>query len=68
MEIKTKYNIGDTVYIIDGSRIKRAVIEDIWIAAIEGYMKISYRFKLYPMKSEAECFATKEELINHLKQ
>ena len=68
MEIKTKYNIGDTVYIIDGSRIKRAVIEDIWIAAIEGYTKISYRFKLYPMKPEAECFATKEELINHLKQ
>lgn len=68
MEIKTKYNIGDTVYIIDGCSIKRAAIEEIRMVAIEGYMKITYLFKLYPMKPEAECFATKEELINHLKQ
>lgn len=67
MEFKTKYSIGDTVYILDGYKIHKtniaAVLYEKHGTAPES---IIYKFHIYPMRKERECFATKEELIKSL--
>lgn len=67
MEIKTKYNIGDAVYILDGYKIQRVNILGIKIEQHGKAMtSIIYTFSIFPMKKESECFETKESLINFL--
>lgn len=66
MEIKTKFNIGDAVYILDGYKIQRANIAGIEIDVLGEHKTITYRFPVFPMRKEKECFITKEELIKHL--
>lgn len=67
MEIKTKYNIGDSVYILDGYKIVRANIACIKFEQ-HGDAKpcTTYWFPVHPMRREGECFSTKEELIKFL--
>lgn len=67
MEIKTKYNIGDAVYILDGYKIVRVNISCIKFEQ-HGMAKpcITYHFPIFPMRKELECFKTKEELIKFL--
>lgn len=66
MELKTKFNIGDSVYILDGYKIQRANIVGIGIDIIGEHKTITYRFPVFPMRKEKECFSTKEGLIKHL--
>lgn len=67
MEIKTKYNIGDAVYILDGYKIVRANISYIKFEQHGGAKPCTtYWFPVYPMRYEGECFSTKEELIKFL--
>lgn len=67
MEIKTKYNIGDVVYILDGYKIQRVNIIGIKFEQHGKAMaSIIYTFDIFPMKKETECFKTKESLINFL--
>ena len=77
MEIKTKYNIGDKVYLLDKLNIYQATIEEIDIRvnrvdnlcvfykviACNGYINF------YPSSSsyqENELFETPEEIINNI--
>lgn len=66
MDIKTKYSIGDAVYILDGYHIQRANIAGIGIDVTGNHVNITYRFAVFPMKKEKECFATRESLIKFL--
>ena len=67
MEVKTKYNIGDEVYILDGYNVYRVKILGVRFEQ-HGVSpsSILYFFGCFPMKKESECFTTKEKLINHL--
>lgn len=67
MEIRTKFNIGDVVYIVAiplGATFYCAYDKDT-IIAINTYNGIcnviEYCFKNYSPKKEQDCFATKEE-------
>lgn len=72
MDIKTKYNLGDTVFIINGAKAKKAIINNIYIDAskiVVTHIKIEYSFSNYPSvvkRTEEQCFSTIEELINQL--
>ncbi len=66
MELKTKYNIGDTVYILVDYKIHRANIAGIGIDVVGEHKTITYRFPVFPMRRENQCFRTKEELIKFL--
>ena len=66
MEIKTKFNIGDAVYILDGYKIQRANISCIKTETHGDKTCIIYYFPVFPMKKESECFKTKEDLIKFL--
>lgn len=67
MEIKTKYNIGDAVYILDGYKIVRANISCIKVEKHgDSKASILYYFPIFPMRKESECFSTREELIKFL--
>ena len=67
MQINTKFNIGDAVYILDGYKIQRANILGIKFEQHgEAKTSIIYTFGVFPMKKESECFATKESLIKYL--
>lgn len=66
MELKTKYNIGDVVYILVDYKIQRANIAGIGIDVIGEHKTVTYRFPVFPMRRENQCFRTKEELIKYL--
>lgn len=67
MEIKTKYDIGDPVYILDGYKVHRANIVGVFFQQMGAApASIQYKFAVFPTKKESECFKTKEELIKHL--
>lgn len=67
MQINTKYNIGDAVYLLDGYKIQRANIAGVFFQQLgEAKPSIQYKFAVFPTKKESECFTTKEELIKHL--
>ncbi len=67
MQISTKYNIGDAVYILDGYRVHRANIVGVFFQQMgEAPASIQYKFAVFPTRKESECFQTKESLINHL--
>ena len=67
MEIKTKYNIGDAVYLLDGYKVQRANIVGIFFQQMgEAPASIQYKFAVFPTRKESECFKTKESLIKYL--
>ncbi len=67
MEVKTKFNIGDAVYILEGYKIHRANIVGVFFQQMgESPSSIQYSFAVFPTKKERECFSTKEELIKYL--
>lgn len=67
MEIKTKYSIGEAVYILDGYQIRRANIAGIMFQQMGASSPcIQYKFAVFPIRKEDECFCTKEELIKHI--
>ena len=72
MEIRTKFNIGDFLYVIDKYN-KWAIVEEGKVYEIlpeigKGYIDINYKLeckgkvhKYYITEHETICFATKEE-------
>lgn len=66
MNISTKFNIGDAVYILVDYKIQRANIAGIGIDIIGDHKTITYRFPVFPMRRERGCFKTKEDLIKYL--
>lgn len=67
MKIDTKYNIGDSVYLLDGYKIQRANIVGVFFQQMgESHPSIQYKFAVFPTRKESECFLTKEELIKYL--
>lgn len=67
MQIKTKFDIGDAVYLLDGYKIRRANIVGVFFQQIgEAPSSIQYKFAVYPTRKESEVFKTKEELIKFI--
>ena len=67
MQINTRYNIGDAVYILDGYHVQCANILGVKFEQHgEAKASVIYTFGVYPMRKEAECFPTKESLIQYL--
>lgn len=67
MEIKTKYNVGDTLYTIEHFKIIKFEVARICIFTYENGVNIFYSSKNYIDYNENECFQTEDELINQLK-
>ena len=62
MQIKTKFDIGDAVYLLDGYKIRRANIVGVFFQQIgEAPCSIQYKFAVFPTRKESEVFKTKEE-------
>lgn len=68
MEIKTKYNVGDTLYTIEHFKIIKFEVARIYAFAYESGVNIQYSSKGYIDYKEDECFRTEDELIKQLKQ
>lgn len=70
MEIKTKYNIGDTVYrIINNSELVKEVIHNIRIQVFNNSpIKIIYETKSCVTIGEHLLYKDVEEIITHFKQ
>lgn len=67
MQIKTKFDIGDAVYLLDGYKIRRANIVGVFFQQIgEALCSIQYKFAVFPTRKESEVFKTKEELIKSI--
>lgn len=67
MEIKTKYNIGDSVYILDNMRVHKANIVGVFFQQLgESPNSIQYKFAVFPTKKECECFETIDSLIKYI--
>lgn len=69
MQIKTKFNCGETVFTIDPKNLKvfSFVIDSIIVHLWKGKVSTS----IYPKDgttsyNEDNCFSTKEELIKHI--
>lgn len=74
MEINTKFNVEDEVYLLHSNKIVKAKIIEIHITSFNNnkgpYMKITYALSL-PDKyrtqvEEKELFITKQELLDSL--
>lgn len=67
MEIKTKYDIGESVWFLEGYKVQSAVISGVNVQKL-GSSKpcIAYKFALFQPKMEHQVFKTKEELIKYL--
>lgn len=67
MEVKTKFSIGDEVYILDDYKIIRTKVLAVYYEK-HGVAPASilYGFTVFPKRKESECFATKESLIKYL--
>ncbi len=62
MEVKTKFNIGDIVSVIDGNKIADIVISSIEISK-DG---IRYRTADFDSYGEDVCFATRQSLLDYI--
>lgn len=76
MEIKTKYNLGDMVWVIDRNKpvymkITRVIITEQLSqcnGSIRRYHSIVYSGERTAPHDEKNCYQTKEELINSMWQ
>ena len=70
MQIETKYNIGDKVFVIDKKEIKVKEMEISFIfvdVKFDRSLEVKYGEKgLYESYPEAMCYPTKQELIDYL--
>lgn len=67
MKIETKFNIGESVWFLDGYKVTCANIVGIE-TQLYGTAKphIAYRFVVFPSRRESEVFKTKKELIDFI--
>jgi len=67
MTVTTKYNVGDSVWIMSGNRPTQKVVYKITVTASES-INIHYYFHITEKVSTLEkyMFKTKEDLINSL--
>ena len=63
MEIKTKFALGDTVWVVDSSQAKTMTVESIHIFPTGITYSLS---ELRESRYENECFASKEELLRYV--
>ena len=70
MNIKTKFDAGDSVWIIDDNEVINTVVVEIMINVDHlGNSSISYGFgksKPHIVKRENKVYKTKEDLINYI--
>lgn len=69
MEIKTKFNIGDTIYYMKNNRVCKNKVSQIEVKVYVTYKRdIKYKVELCPELwiPEYEAFGTKQDLINSL--
>ncbi|MBA7489039.1 MAG: hypothetical protein HG422_08465 [Prevotella sp.] len=65
MEIKTKFNIGDTLFTIENMRITSFEIDTVGVFMTKKNVTVNYYSGVIPHK-ETECFPTKEALIDYI--
>lgn len=66
MTIETKYNVGDNVWLMHENKARLLTITNIDIHILCSEVKTKYILGGKGSYSEAELFATKEELLNSL--
>lgn len=67
MTIETKYNVGESVWLINENRVRQRPIFTIVIRVLDGKAKKEYFLEdVKGCYCESELFATKEELLNSL--
>lgn len=67
MTIKTKHNIGDMVWFLDGCRAQCCKVTGVDVQVL-GNSKpyVQYRFCVFAPVKEEHVFKTKEELIKYI--
>lgn len=65
MEIKTKFNIGDTLFTIENMRITSFEIDAVSVLMTKENAIVSYYSGVVSHR-ETECFPTKETLIDYI--
>ena len=65
MEIKTKFNIGDTLFTIENMRITSFEIDAVSVLMTKKSVATNYYSGVTSHK-ETECFPTKEALIDYI--
>lgn len=69
MEIKTRYNIGDGVFIIRENKIQKMTVSEVLAFAEASETRVAYRFSetpYEPQKYENDIFPSKEALLEYL--
>lgn len=62
MDVKTKFNIGDTISVVDNHSVIDFKIQSIIIQK-DG---IEYRGESYKTYGESVCFGTRQELLDYI--
>ena len=68
MEVKTKFNVGDTIYTVEDCAIKKLVVSKICIFVYDNRTNISYECDDFFCKSvtEQNAFPNREALLYNL--
>ena len=66
MEVNSKYNINDTVWVVNRNKVIQQKIQGIEITASTNMREIEYTFIGGGKLPEDKVFKTKEELIDSL--
>lgn len=67
MEVKTKFDIGDIVFLISNNKVSSQKVTGLAIDVEDGKVEVSYSLTFSESKvDESKLFKTKEELINSL--
>ena len=66
MEVNSKYNINDTVWVVSRNKVIQQKIQGIEITASTNMREIEYTFIGGGKLPEDKVFKTKEELIDSL--
>lgn len=67
MEIKTKFDIGDKVWVLKDGKDKELEIKSIIIGNGDVWYDNSEAYLVFQPHKEEQCFATKDELIAYIK-
>lgn len=63
MEIKTKFNIGDTLFTIKNMHVISFNVKAVSAFSSEGIRNVNYMSDAFDFYKEADCFKTKEGLL-----
>lgn len=66
MEIKTKHNIGDTLWGISYTKARKFKVVSIEITYSDGKTLVRYGDEAYNKFPEAQCFTSKEEVYDYI--